>query len=488
MRIKKAAQERCKMEISIGGVVRGEDFFNQEKLMDTLRDVLKRSSVLLVAPRRAGKTSVMQKLLDEQDLYPGFSIKYYNCHTLGELQTVYSEIQVCAAAHLSDTEDKILIIILDEFSSIIDYMLRDQQKNEVIRVLRLFKGLRDNPVYNTKVRFIIGGSTSIDMVLRSINASDLIGDFYRLPVEPFDAETMKMYLEAILPPKHIDLEPNANELIIQLFQKSYPYFINLLIAALKHRYIGKISKADVIRTYREHVITGEGANHFSYFYERVQKYGLVKKSHIRATREILATIAAIGELDENDAFDLFQKYTRSHDKACFDNLMADLENEFYVARRYGSIKYYFAIDVMREWWKRWHPPEDKAYISEAFITMKKDGSHIYYKIHGNSILSKDPELISSMQTALLMYTRDIGFTTPLKKVEFEGESWLISTGDALVLSCKVIGRGSTRKIEEKMKNVVHDVEIEYAESLDKWDGNVNTFSDIGKNIDTLFRW
>ena len=56
--------------ICVGGVPRGEDFFDREEFMKNLWETLKNNNVLLLAPRRYGKTAVMHKLEDTQSGYP----------------------------------------------------------------------------------------------------------------------------------------------------------------------------------------------------------------------------------------------------------------------------------------------------------------------------------------------------------------------------------------------------------------------------------
>jgi hypothetical protein len=52
-------------ELVVGSVPRGEDYFGREILIESLWAKLERDNVLLVAPRRFGKTGAMCQLLDE---------------------------------------------------------------------------------------------------------------------------------------------------------------------------------------------------------------------------------------------------------------------------------------------------------------------------------------------------------------------------------------------------------------------------------------
>ncbi len=52
------------MKISIGNPVTGDDFFDREKEQEAIWRRLERDHIMLLAPRRIGKTSLMHRLCD----------------------------------------------------------------------------------------------------------------------------------------------------------------------------------------------------------------------------------------------------------------------------------------------------------------------------------------------------------------------------------------------------------------------------------------
>jgi len=52
-------------ELIVGGVPRGEDFFYQEAVIESIWSKLNRNNILLEAPRRFGKTGIMFRLKDK---------------------------------------------------------------------------------------------------------------------------------------------------------------------------------------------------------------------------------------------------------------------------------------------------------------------------------------------------------------------------------------------------------------------------------------
>lgn len=51
--------------ITIGPPATGEDFFDRETLLEDIQGAVSKGSVLLAAPRRVGKTSIMLRIRDK---------------------------------------------------------------------------------------------------------------------------------------------------------------------------------------------------------------------------------------------------------------------------------------------------------------------------------------------------------------------------------------------------------------------------------------
>jgi Cdc6-like AAA superfamily ATPase len=62
-----AFMTRIQTDFIVGGVARNSDFYFRKTFVADILDSLKKDNVLLLAPRRTGKTSVMYYLLDNCD-------------------------------------------------------------------------------------------------------------------------------------------------------------------------------------------------------------------------------------------------------------------------------------------------------------------------------------------------------------------------------------------------------------------------------------
>ena len=76
--------------ITIGPAVKDADFYDREKLIKEIGDILEKGSVLLKAPRRTGKTSLLLHLEDEPRDF--FDIVYITVEDLSDPHHVVSEL------------------------------------------------------------------------------------------------------------------------------------------------------------------------------------------------------------------------------------------------------------------------------------------------------------------------------------------------------------------------------------------------------------
>lgn len=68
------------LRVVVGQKVTGDDFYDRQELVDRLWRLIPGQSVELVAPRRFGKTSVMQRLADHP--LPGYHVVCMDCEAI----------------------------------------------------------------------------------------------------------------------------------------------------------------------------------------------------------------------------------------------------------------------------------------------------------------------------------------------------------------------------------------------------------------------
>ncbi len=233
-----------------GGVPEPEELIGRDHLIAYVWEQLAGNNIYLIAPRRFGKTGVMHHLvkrhqadylpvyLDVEDLhdpdgfvaaliaslleqselralicgirsFPKTVLSFFK-EQIGRVKTDLFEVELrevvkdawesVAKTLLVEMEkaEKTVLFTLDEFPQFIDNLARKHGDDPARRFLQWFRALRmSRKDVLRRNRFVIAGSTSLDIVLRRLDAPDKLNDFFRVPVEPISAEHADRLLDSL---------------------------------------------------------------------------------------------------------------------------------------------------------------------------------------------------------------------------------------------------------------------------------------------------
>ncbi len=399
------------MRNQMGSPVRGMDCFGREKFVEKLWQRIESGHVLLAAPRRFGKTSVIYRLIDEPR--DGFlvihaDLEYYeepaqllteliaelsrargfsvNLAGLGKgfqdivqamrkgVADTFSEIEYAdfkvavrqqTRADWQKTGDALfaqlaaskrpILFVLDEFPMMIDRMARStEHRAEAITLLRWLRSLRQAPEMSD-IHFLIAGSIGIDSVIGELGEIKSINDFERLRLEPFAIPKAKTFLKVLSEAHEVPLSPASRNLMLELVGEPVPYFLQILFSQILavHENGKKITPAVIRQIYRDRVLGIDCKNYFEYYYSRLRDY--YKRDEERAIKRLLRELARDGRMTREYAFDIYRAEIAApieHDR--FNRLMTDLENDFYIGQDGESYDYYFSCSLLRDWWLRYY--------------------------------------------------------------------------------------------------------------------------------------
>ena len=257
-----------------GQAVRGNDFFERPTLLRLLqRKIESGSSVLISAPRRVGKTSLMLRLKDtgmegyyfiymitesvnnENEYYKRILYEIFNTEFLTPLQklsqktarvikdranrltevgktlkfdpdtTLVYRDELIDTLKSIDLENKKIILLVDEFSQTIENIIEDEGKNPAIHFLQGNRELRQNPEINGKIQFVFAGSIGLENIVSRLDAVNLVNDLDTLKVNPLSlAEAHDLLLELIAN-KPFSLGKALRDYILDKIQWLIPYYI-----------------------------------------------------------------------------------------------------------------------------------------------------------------------------------------------------------------------------------------------------------------------
>ena len=392
----------------VGSSVRGEDFYGREKFVELVWQKLHAGHVLLAAPRRFGKTSVMYSLIDEprdnykivrvdlehliepadliaelifglaKDKDNRFSkvingLSYFPKSLWSFFKSNFEEVEFLKIKiKLRDQlrsnwqekgeelfkriaeMDEMVIFILDEFPMMIDRMAKSQNHREEAKtLLRWLRRLRQMPE-TQNVRFLIAGSIGIGHVLNELGEIATINDFEQLRLEPFTPKVAKGLLEELAKSYGLELSVPVKNKMLKVIGEPIPYFIQVIfseVAKAKSQNDEKITPNQVEKIYRDKVLGVDCKTYFDHYYGRLHAY--YDPAEEKAAKRILRELALSEKLTRDICYQLYKKEIGNDtDVDKFNRMMTNLENDFYVQFDAEKRVFCFASKLLRDWWLR----------------------------------------------------------------------------------------------------------------------------------------
>lgn len=394
--------------IPVGSPAIGDDFFDREYEISQIISMVDKDSVLLIAPRRFGKTSIMRGLerellnkgkisifLEVEDVYSPqrflseiFMALVENERIRKKTKLVHalrkgtkwikenirenieeigiSEFKVKLRSNIEEDlkkdwmerarqifeiigkEGSDLYIIIDEFPVAIKNMSKIDQ-DETEKFLHWFRKLRQ---LTKNLRFIAGGSVSIDRVVRDVGGVATINDFKRFRIGGFQRDVALAVIEKVFKGEGWEYKTVLGEKILDCIGEAYiAYFIAVMLRAIKEEKIlkGNEINEDLIETvYNFHILGNEGKYYFEYYFQRLRIFytGMEEK----VSKAILRKICSEDYYPVDLAFGIFVHETGERDYEKFMDLVADLCNDFYLEHDpKKGIKFY--SKMLRDWWR-----------------------------------------------------------------------------------------------------------------------------------------
>jgi uncharacterized protein len=249
-----------------------------------------------------------------------------------------------------------VLFILDEFPQLIENIARKHGEDAAREFLQWFRSLRmKQKDALRRYRFVLGGSTSIDLILRRLDVPDKLNDFCRVPIEALTQEHAEALLDALALASGLHFAAEGRAAFFELVTPPVPYFLQLFVSQikleekLKDRELGR---EDVTEVYSRRVLGPTCRAYFDYYRQRLKRYG---EKGQRAALTVLQEVAhaPTGRVSDSALYDV---YRRARGKGAssfeFSEIMADLESDWYLLLDPKTNEYAFLLQVMCDWWKR----------------------------------------------------------------------------------------------------------------------------------------
>jgi hypothetical protein len=335
----------------------------EEFVWRVTRELLKHDSLqsLLSKAKRLPKafTAWVKNNFDEAE-FEGAKIKFK--------EDIKEDWREAAKRMLTELEkaDKTIIFLFDEFPAMLDRLIEKQGEPVARDFLAWFRTVRmEQKDVLRRHRFIVAGSVGIDQILRKLGAADKLVDFYRMTVEPLDNSTARKLAGDLAGSLSVNCNDSILGRLFELIGAPVPYFIHIFMSQIAQLPLAQrtdFSVADLERIYKNRMLGPTCRHYFDHYSSRLRRYG---KTGEKAALAVLRAVASQRRISRPALFDIYRKARgKTATDQAFDELMADLEYDWYLRLDTDTNEFHFRLKVMQDWWRRWYPaPGAKAKTS-----------------------------------------------------------------------------------------------------------------------------
>lgn len=393
----------------VGPIPDPDELYGREDFIEHLWRLIEANNILLLAPRRFGKSGVMRHvLLHPRSGYVPLSFELEDVDSpeefvwritkellgrgkfrtllsdakrlpssvMGWVKDTFDEAEFegakvkfkatirenwrdAAKRMLTELEkaDETLIFLFDELPAMLDLIIEKQGEPVAKDFLAWFRSVRlEQKDMLRRHRFIVAGSVGIDQILRKLGAADKLVDFARLTVEPLEESFARKLAKDLADSFDITWNPELSTALFKLIGAPVPYFIHVFfsqIGQLPLSQRGNLSVDSLKRIYADRVLGPTCRHYFDHYSSRLKRYG---RAGEKAATSILRAVANRERVSRPVLYDIYRSERgKGAGDQDFDNLMADLEYDWYLRLDPDTNEFYFRLKVMQDWWRRWYP-------------------------------------------------------------------------------------------------------------------------------------
>lgn len=395
----------------VGSVVPSEDLRFRDEFINDLWEAIRTHHLILKAPRRCGKTSVMEHLRASPQ--HGYSVIYENVQDLahpadlfiaildnfldqhrglfhslvkgwdtvtswlpkiegievGEVKTKFREHVKDYREHWREHGEALfrqlralkrpILIIVDELPDMLINLKQEDPK--LLRdFLSWFRDKRCDPLpKNDSVRWLLGGSINLSSTLDGMALLDRINDLKDVPLPDLSPQQIEAFVQDMLAARQVEFEKKVPARVCELLGRPIPLFLQMLTQDLFRSWRNKprkLKKADVEAEFARFVTSTAAQDKLQHYYTRLAKY--YEEPALSQAHEVLNHLCLTDDKGASRATlmqivdAVYPQLPPAHErKRLFLQLMRDLENDFYVVETVEG-RYGFASGIMKAWWRK----------------------------------------------------------------------------------------------------------------------------------------
>jgi hypothetical protein len=398
----------------VGSPTRGMDFWFRNEFLKNLWTSIRKHNVLIIAPRRIGKTSVMYRMLDHpknnwlvihlnveelktpEDFFitlvdairehqPAY-LKDNLAKSWDYLKGIFSRIEKIEVyefkIELRKSEDlrknweglanqlmdrvfasgeKVLFII-DEFPDMLNGILGNSPDSHET-FLHWFRIIREKSL-NHDVRWLIGGSVNLVASLEKQGKVKMVNDLKPELLGPFNPEEVKEFVTRMFKKNRVSFDSTVIPQILELLGSPIPYFLQMLTQELYRKWKRNKAEplsADTVTKVFNKTLLGEMARDKLLHYR--SRIDIHYPPEEREAAHYLLNKLSLSEdgISRNTLFDLYRQVEEKKTGGrvgpilgqSFQRLLLYLQSDFYIEEIRDGY-YDFASRLLKTWWKKYY--------------------------------------------------------------------------------------------------------------------------------------
>lgn len=305
------------VENIVGKPVHDHNFFGRDAELENLQAITEREHVLLLAPRRVGKTSLLHALARRVDR-DGSAIGVYASVAAATSETqfvqailsaIYAtkrgrklkrglvaralglgrgvksvkvvgsgvDLETRAPSWQEDADRAFaaivkseipLLILIDELPVLVLALSRaDTSGSRVRAFLQWFRNLRQQIAGASTLRFVLAGSIGLDNVTRRHQLTETINDLRLWPLGPFQPAAAHDFLGQLAASYEIELGPELRTAVCGVAEWLIPYHLQVIFSELREHSKGTQPTMEILDATIETLL--DRRTYFSYWDERL---------------------------------------------------------------------------------------------------------------------------------------------------------------------------------------------------------------------------
>ena len=382
------------MRIVVGQAVRDDNFWDRKFELEDIWDAIdSECHLLLSAPRRVGKTSIMYKVLDEPksnyipiyidtesaDNQNEFWQKLFNAlieedfvnglkttdkNLWDKLKTISFKKVSASGVEFGDGEvldykeafkrlikdldnNKKLIIMIDEFAQTIENIIKYDDPKNAVALLKAHRELRQDIKFSEKVTFIYAGSIGLESVVAKIDAIKHINDLNPIKIPPLSQHEAESFTKKLCSNADIKISINEITYLLGKIEWLIPFYIQLIIQEVKKLYrITPLVDSLMIEKAINNAL--ENRNHFERWWSKLKTS--FEKNYYLFSKEILNNISVNKKMSSLDITNIASKNRVSEDNA--KEIIHSLVYDGYINNNEDPKIYRFNSPILRMWWNK----------------------------------------------------------------------------------------------------------------------------------------